>query len=253
MAMKRKIFLAMLNTALTIFITTLVLGSFVLADGANKNIHVFKGGSAGTDGTLATGPLILDTAGNLYGTTFAGGMGATSNWMSGYGTVFELTPESDGSWTEHVLYRFTGGTDGSSPFHSGVTADGAGNLYGTTYQGGAFGQGNVFKLTRNSDGTWTESVLHQFTGRDGSRADSPLTFDRAGNLYGTTALGGEGECGTVFTLIPNSDGSWTHRVLHAFKVAQGYSNVVLDPEGNLYGAAQAGGANKDGVVFQITP
>lgn len=136
--------------------------------------------------------------GTLYGTTNSGGTGACS-----CGTVFEVTKNSDGTWTETQLYSFQGGNDGSTPFAS-VIADASGNLYGTTEYGGSAncsgGCGTVFELAKNSDGTYTESVLHAFTGADGQWPVSALAADFSGNLYGTTQDGGTYDGGTVFKL-----------------------------------------------------
>src|SRR5271170_4832116 len=124
-----------------------------------------------------------------------------------------------GAWAASkykVLYSFTGGSDGSWP-QAALILDTAGNLYGTTILGGAFGDGVVFELMKNSDGTWTESVLYSFAGgTDGVTPSSALTFDASGNLYGTTQDGGASSDGTVFQLVPNSDGTWTESVLYSF-------------------------------------
>jgi uncharacterized repeat protein (TIGR03803 family) len=144
----------------------------------------------GRDGAIPHGGVIFDAAGNLYGTTHNGG-------TSGYGTVFQLTP----SGALNVLHSFTGGSDGAYPA-GGLIADTAGNLYGTTYGGGTGGQGAVFQLTPAG----ALNVLHSFTGGgDGGRPAADLIADAAGNLYGTTALGGANTscpagCGTVFEL-----------------------------------------------------
>jgi len=165
-----------------------------------------------------------------------------------------------GAWAARrykVLYRFTGGTDGSQPF-AGLILDTSGNLYGTTPQGGAFGNGVVFKLTKNSDGSWTESVLHAFAGgTDGATPYAEVTFDTSGNLYGTTQYGGASSAGTVFQLAPNSDGTWTERVLYSFTGgsdgANPFSGVIFDGGGNLYGTTYYGGASGAGVVYKLTP
>src|ERR1700693_956385 len=117
-----------------------------------------------------------------------------------------------GAWAGRkyeTLYKFTrDATDGQAPL-AGLIFDNAGNLYGTTFQGGAHGYGTVFKLTPNKDGSWTENVLHAFTdGKDGGWPFARVIFDPAGNLYGTTAFGGVYDYGTVFELTPNKDGSW---------------------------------------------
>jgi uncharacterized repeat protein (TIGR03803 family) len=214
----------------------------------------------GTDGREPEAGLIFDAAGNLYGTTDDGG---TSN----SGTVFELTPTAGGGWTEQVLHSFNyNGTDGNGPF-AGLVFDAAGNLYGTTTRGGSdqsctYGCGTVFELTPTAGGTWTEKVLHNFSndGTDGNYPEAGLTFDTAGNLYGTTASGGSescfGGCGTVFELTPAAGGTWTERVLHTFGGADGdepRAGLVFDASGNLYGTTFQGGTYDLGTVFELTP
>jgi len=132
----------------------------------------------GTDGASPYAGLVLDAAGNLYGTTVDGG-------TYGRGAVFELTPEAGGGWTEQVLHNFGNGTDGAFPY-AGLVLDAAGNLYGTTCQGGTHGRGAVFELTPQAGGGWTDKVLHSFDPTDGYYPEAGLIFDAAGNLYGTT-------------------------------------------------------------------
>ncbi len=228
-------------------------------------LHHFNG----KDGRDPMAGLIFDAAGNLYSTTFAGGAPELCVPSGGCGTVFKLTPNSDGSWTESVLYSFCSiahCTDGGTS-QAGLTFDAAGNLYGTTPLYGsriAFGYGVVFKLTPNSDGSWTEAVLHQFRGgKDGGHPYANVTFDAAGNLYGTTNAGGAYGGGTVFELTPNSDGSWTENVLHHFNGKDGrgpMAGLIFDQAGNLYGTTEGGGnpscgsySNGCGVVFRLTP
>jgi uncharacterized repeat protein (TIGR03803 family) len=214
-------------------------------------LYSFTGGA---DGGSPWAALVFDAAGNLYGTTWVGG-------ADGKGAVFKLTPNPDGTWTESVLYSFTGGADGAYPA-AGVIFDAAGNLYGTTGGGGADDNGAVFKLTPDPDGSWTESVLHSFTGgADGGGPVTALIFDAAGNLYGTTAGGGSRllnicrglGCGVVFELTPTSTG-WSETVLNEFlgKAADPEAPVIFDPKGNLYGTTWSGTGNY-GVVFEITP
>jgi uncharacterized repeat protein (TIGR03803 family) len=205
------------------------------------------------DGAFPSSGVIFDDAGNLYGTTQTGG-------ASGAGTVFELSPNLDGTWTEVVLYSFTGKTDGQFP-GGGVIFDAAGNLYGTTFLGGASGFGTVFELSPNPGGTWTETVLYSFRGGlDAANPDaSTLTFDKAGNLYGETAVGGNdrcGGCGVVFELSPIGGGSWTETVLYRFDGTDGefpWVGLVFDAAGNIYGTTQSGGAYGNGVVFELKP
>ena len=207
-----------------------------------------------TDGAFPFGGVIFDAAGNLYGATELGG-------DFNAGTVFELSPSPGGTWTYTVLYSFTGKADGYDP-SSSVIFDAAGNLYGTTIEGGAFGDGTVFELSPNPDGTWTETVLYSFQGGlDGSfPSSSTLTFDKAGNLYGEAFGGGNdrcpGGCGVVFELSPTGGGSWTESVPGWFNGTDGWSpwqSLVFDADGNLYGTTQDGGAYGDGVVFELKP
>jgi uncharacterized repeat protein (TIGR03803 family) len=154
------------------------------------------GGFVG-DSQVPLGTLVFDASGNLYGTT-------ASDGQYGYGTVFELTPPAAGGapWTENILHNFKGGSDGSVP-NSGVVFDKAGNLYGTTFFGGSLNSGTVFELSPSGGGTWSETVLHSFTGKsDGGTPFAGLMVDHLGNLYGTTAFGGNFGLGTVFRISP---------------------------------------------------
>lgn len=199
------------------------------------------------DGNSPAAGLIFDQAGNLYGTTQFGG-------ADGYGTVFELTPNPDGSWEEKVLHTFHG-KNGAYP-SAGLIFDQAGNLYGTTQHGGNYGDGVVFELTPNADGTWTEQVLHRFTGNDGVSPDNNLIPDSSGNLYCTTQQGGRDGFGTVFELTPKSSGGWRETVLHAFTDHWGadpVASLIFDAAGNLYGATQGDGTTTFGSVYEITP
>jgi len=221
-------------------------------------LHPF--GSNKNDGARPNAGLIFDSLGNLYGTTSAGGSGGSG----GNGTVFELTLGTNGHWTEQIIYSFAGGSDGSNPL-SDLIFDSLGNLYGTTYYGGtgscASGTvtcGTVFQLTPGSNGVWTKAVLHQFKGgNDGGGPVAGLVFDTSGNLYGTTTGSGGTNAGSVFELIPGTNG-WGEKVLHGFSVgsvggAVPRCRLILDSLGNLYGTASAGGGGGAGLVFQITP
>jgi len=202
------------------------------------------------DGNGPTGGLIFDQSGNLYGTT---GFGGNEACDGGCGTVFELSPNSDGTWTETVLHSFNG-TDGYDPTNSLLIFDKAGNIYGTTQVGGAYGGGTVFKLNAGS-----ETVLYSFCSAsncsDGYGLEAGVIFDKSGNLYGETYGGGAyGDDGTVFKLSPSSDGGWKETVLHSFRGPDGSSPIgglVFDKEGNLYGSTYSGGANNDGEVFKL--
>ena len=141
----------------------------------------------------------FDTAGNLFGTTTAGG-------AHNLGVAFRLSPVSGGGWRETIIHSFTGGADGSDPY-GGLIFDSLGNIYGTTYVGADFttcyppGCGVVFKFSPVSGG-WLGTILHTFTGSDGARPAAALIFDPSGNLYGTTNIGGTGFAGTVFEITP---------------------------------------------------
>jgi uncharacterized repeat protein (TIGR03803 family) len=226
-------------------------------------IYTFMGG---LDGSFPS-HLVLDGAGNLFGTTISGG---TQSTCGGCGTVFELSPYKSGTWEKTVLYSFTDGFDGGLP-SSGVIFDDAGNLYGETYDGGSFacpevGCGVVYELTPES-GRWKFSAVHTFNGVDGSKGSQPsggLAFDSLGNLYGTTGTGGDAACnngngcGTIFKLSPKTGGGFNFTMPAVFTGATGSSpaqGVVADSAGNLYGTTFAGGSAtcNCGVAFAITP
>jgi uncharacterized repeat protein (TIGR03803 family) len=185
-------------------------------------LYNFTGGS---DGGNPRSSLIFDAAGNLYGTTNGGG-------VFGAGTVFELSPNGSGGWSETVLYSFTGGADGSNPY-SNMIFDSVGNLYGTTYEGGANGLGVVFELSPVGT-SWTETVLYTFTGgTDGADPRSGVIMDLAGNLYGTTCGTQPYYWGTVFELTP-SGGGWTERTIYAPEFA-GCAGLTMDAAGDIFG------------------
>jgi uncharacterized repeat protein (TIGR03803 family) len=212
------------------------------------------------DGDAPNSVLILDGSGNLYGMTDAGGKG-------NLGVAFELEHVS-GGWKEHVLHNFPAYSGDGYPPTSGLTQDTAGNLYGTTLQGGSKGCegggcGTVFQLRRGTDGRWKETILYNFpTLKNGAGPQGGLAIDKAGNLYGTAGGGtgpcGGGGCGVVFKMTPPKPGSgkWTYTVLHRFTGPDGALPVaapILDTKGNLYGTTSTGGPNGSGVVFEITP
>ena len=250
--------------------------------GANNNGTVFKVSNNGTETVLysfagatndAGAPeagVIRDTKGNLYGTTYYGGTGKCKTGRLGCGVLFKL----DAAGTETILHSFTGRSDGGYP-KAGVIRDAAGNLYGTTTSGGAFdsycphGCGVVFKVAASGK----ESVLYRFTGgTDGDAPQAGLIRDSQGNLYGTTASGGDLSCeqgggfgcGVVFKV--SKAGKET--VLHSFCPAGGRctdgtfprAGLIQDASGNLYGTAAFGGnmntvcgSSGCGVVFELTP
>jgi uncharacterized repeat protein (TIGR03803 family) len=204
------------------------------------------------DGQWPFGTLILDSSGNLYGTTASGGAYSNPN-CSGYGgcgTVFELTPTGSGEWTYQILHSFNY-RDGAFP-GGGLIFDDQGRLYGTAERGGPSGNGLVFELTPSAGGAWTETVLHSFD--KGGFPVGTLVFDQTGNLYGAAAGGGTEGVGIVFKLTPSQSGSWTQSVLHSFTHESGYdpeAGVILDTSGNLYGTAAYLYAGY-GVVYEIT-
>ncbi|HZQ23066.1 MAG TPA: choice-of-anchor tandem repeat GloVer-containing protein [Terriglobales bacterium] len=210
-------------------------------------LYNFTGGQDGGD---PKGDLIADAAGNLYGVTVFGG-------TTGNGTVYEISPDGTGNWTEKVLHNFQAGIDGGTP-NAGLIMDIAGNLYGTTWAGGAHGQGTVFELTPNGEGTWTNNVIYSFQGlNDGSLPAGSLIFDGAGNLYGTaSATGGYGQ-GVVFQLKHTAQG-WVQRPIHQFvsHSLDGSSPggaLAFDKLGNLYGTTVTGGLGVKGTVYKLTP
>lgn len=219
-----------------------------------------------TDGEYPDAGLVRDDAGSLFGTTSGGGAG-------GAGTAFELTPNKSGTaWTHKVLYRFCGQgggncTDGAYP-EAELLRDAAGRLYSTTQYGGAVNEGTVFALTPPAAGKtrWSEKVLYSFCQladcADGAYPVAGLIEDASGNLYGTTEYGGTRTVGAVFELTPPPAGetAWTETVLYSFCTLVGCSDgeypearLIRDPSGNLYGTTYYGGADDEGVVFELTP
>jgi uncharacterized repeat protein (TIGR03803 family) len=220
-------------------------------DGSGKEtvLHKFNG----VKEWFPVGPLVEDPAGSLYGV------------VQNFGSVFKV----DKTGKETVLYNFGCGSDGCDPA-TGVILDSAGNIYGTTFDGGLGSQccGVVFKL--DADGT--ETVLHTFEGPDGAGPSSPLLMDSGGNLYGMTSGGGNLDCqgglgcGVVYKLSPNSNGTWAETVLYKFCSTSnctdgkfpGGGALIQDAAGNLYGTAIEGGANAGcggsgcGVVFELS-
>lgn len=259
---------------------------------ANSKETILHQFSTAGDGQEPLATVIVDKAGNLYGTTYAGGSGTNcGTLLVGCGTVFELSPASQtgGSWTETILYNFQGGADGAEP--NGLVFDATGNLYGTTQLGGGgnclsdndvmTGCGTVFELSPPTlaGGPWTEKLLYSFTGgSDGAFPDAGMSFDKAGNLYSTANSGGVVNCansgngtatgcGTVFELSPpaTSGGAWTESTLYAFQGGNdgGFpfsAGVVISPTGKIYGAnAYAGGTSEYcqslgcGTVYELAP
>jgi uncharacterized repeat protein (TIGR03803 family) len=242
------------------------------------------------DGANPVNGLIMDPAGNLYGTTNGSVVEGTVFELSPSGggwkeqviylvgvnnvpgltmdvdgnifgtstsTAFELSPNGNGGWTPMVIHTFAGGLkDGSLPEGAPVL-DKRGNIYGATYSGGAKNNGTVYKLSHGKKG-WTEKILHPFKGgtRDGANPYSGSVLDAAGDIYGTTSVGGKSNDGTVYELVaPVGKGSYKEKLLWSFNAADGYyplGSLILDSAGNLYGTA-GGGSSGAGVVFEVTP
>jgi len=278
-------------------LTVVLLAASVLMAGrpaqAQSQTVLYSFCSAGIscpDGEDASSSLIADGAGNFYGTTQSGGIGAGY----GQGTVFEISPDGNGGWKETVLYAFSGEADGGEPV-SPVMFDSQGNLYGTAQNGGAHNYGVVFKLTPTGK-TWTETVLYSFAGgSDGENPEAGLIMDSQGNLYGTSDLcafelspsggswtlqaiyelgGGTRAALTmdpagnlfgvnyfsdVFEISPNGSGGWKPAtIIHTFTGASGdgyypEGTPVLDKAGNLYGTTTNGGASNSGTVYELSP
>lgn len=218
--------------------------AFAICNCPEREVQLHSFGT-GTDGAQPIGGLVLDSAGNYYGTTSLGG-------SSGNGTVFQ-GKRSGYSWTESVIYNFTGGDDGASP-PAGVSVDSHGNLYGTSSFGGSTGDGVIYELSPNASG-WTQVVLYTFQGADdGQNPVGGVIVDANGNLYGTTFDGGINGGGTVYELSPSSNG-WMFKVLYSFTGGYGgpYNKLTFDAHGSLYGVTNSDGANGFGSVFKLTP
>ena len=231
------------------------------ANGPGGTIYGMRNGSAGWEfqtlfdfaGSGSSFPVggLFDNAGNLYGVAGNGG-------ASCCGTVFELKRGANNSWTESVLYSFTGLSDGGGPAGP-LVSNATGKLYGATAFGGDLscqdgsGCGVAFELALSA-GVWTETVLHTFTNSpDGDAPGAGMVFDKSGNLYGTTAAGGADGYGTVFELSPQSGGEWNETVLFSFTNSDGADPTapLLLGLGNIYGTAYAGGEFGWGVVFEL--
>jgi uncharacterized repeat protein (TIGR03803 family) len=235
------------------------------ADGTWKErvLHSFPKFGKSADGSTPEDGVLMDGAGNLYGTTYFGG-------RDGLGIVFKLTPRQAGMWHETILFEFRGGTTGGYP-SAGLTMDKSGFLYGTALFGTKCDScaGVAFKLTPTTKGQWKETIIHDFNSNknnDGVFPTSGLVMDAKGNLFGTTVYGGGqglstcgnlGGCGTVYELSPGAKGSFTERILFRFNDGNGGGvleddRLVMDTAGNLYGTTQFGGTSDNGVVFEIT-
>jgi uncharacterized repeat protein (TIGR03803 family) len=194
------------------------------------------------DGDNPDASLVIDNAGNLYGTTAYGGNACPSD-PNGCGTVFKLSPNGSGGWDETVIYSFSAGADGGYPL-ANVIFDGMGNLYGTADNGGANGYGVVFELSPVGS-NWTEKVLYSFCSQpncaDGVYPISGLLMDSAGNLYGANEA-------NVFELSP-SGGSWTEQVIYN---AAGWGGLAMDASGNIFGLGYSAAVDHP-IAFELSP
>ena len=210
----------------------------------------------GTDGGLPESRVIFGPDGTLYGTTSGGG--------AGYGTVFNLQPPPTACktpicpWTETVIHDFEGtsnGYDGDGPLGD-LAFDQAGNLYGTTTQGGQYDFGTAYELTK-VNGLWTESVLYSFT-NFAPHPHAGVAIDANGNLYGTVPVAYSYCCsyyGAIYELSPSGSG-WTQQIIHYLQQSDGgdpYAGVIFDAAGNLYGATSYYGADNGGTAFELSP
>lgn len=220
-------------------------------------LYQFTGGS---DGAYPSA-LALDANGNLFGTASAGG---STTCSGGCGTVFELSPNTGGGWTESLIHTFIGTTDGSAPFGN-LAFDSAGNLFGLTSAGGPKNWGTAYELSPASGGGWTFSVLFPFDLFNTGGQPEGLALDGAGNLFGATKVGGtNGQAsGGVFRLSPAS-GTWTFTKIFEFYGPGGATpqgNLAFDSAGNLYGSTGQGGmktsvcasAGGCGLIYKLTP
>jgi uncharacterized repeat protein (TIGR03803 family) len=249
-------------------------------------LYSFAGGA---DDANPLNGLIMDSAGNLYGRTYEAGGGSGTifelsksgggwtkqviyNDAPGYAgltmdtagnifgvttdVVFELSPNGHGGWNPTVIHTFSGGSTDGLVAEGTPVLDHAGNLYGTTLGGGSKNNGTVYELSRGTNG-WSEKILHSFQGgsNDGSEPFAGIVFDAAGNIYGTTEVGGNPLAGTVYELVaPVGTGGYKEKVLWKFDTTDGYEPVdslILDSAGNLYGTTPEGGSNGYGVVFKV--
>ena len=210
----------------------------------------------GDDGANPRARVVFGPDGALYGTTTQGG-------VNGRGVVFQLRPPANFChavqclWTETILHTFAiGGNYGAYPGKGDLVFDSAGNIYGTTEDGGDSFGGTVYQLVR-SNGSWTENVLHSFSGgNDGSRPLAGLVMDNQGNFYGTTQSGGSTQAGTVYQLTHSGSG-WTETVIHSFddntEGSIPYGGLIFDAAGHLYGTTSTGGPGFAGGVYELTP
>jgi uncharacterized repeat protein (TIGR03803 family) len=234
---------------LIFFAAALILTSPASAQVSEQVIYSFP--ISGHLGYWPTTPLVY-RSGKFFGTANNGG-GAQCNC----GVVFELAPKTGGGWNYKVLHAFQGSPDGSGPV-ANIVFDGAGNLYGTTLQGGPyFNSGTTYELSPNANGSWTYNVLYSFGNTGDGAYPAGLAIDSAGNLYGPTNGGGVNSAGAVFKLAPGTGGSWTESLIYSFigphDGSNPNANLAIDASGNLYGTTYDYGPNNQGTVFELSP
>lgn len=214
-------------------------------------ISYFSAGGMDPQARIVSGP-----DNHLYGTTFEGG-------SLGWGVVFNLGPAvticktAACGWVEKILYSFQGTPDGGSPGAGDLVWDTAGNIYGTTREGGAAANvGTVYQMTKSGNG-WTEFPIHSFLGPDGASPEAGVILDSNGDLFGTTVEGGLYGFGIIFELTYTTGVGWTQTVLYNFhNLADGkapLAGLTMDSAGNLYGATTQGGSGRGGTVFELSP
>ena len=240
--------------ALAFLVVTFSVGSPApLSAQAFKILHAFGGPG---DGGGAIGGLVMDASGNLYGETEAGGVisGFQVCFPLGCGTVYRLSPNSDGTWSETVLHSFTI-TDGIGGSFSAPILDARGNLFGTA-QHSIPGGGTVFEMTPTANGSWNFSVLHTFNPVGNGYAPYGVVLHN-GSLFGTTTEGGGGDNqGVLFQMTQALPNRWSENTLYVFSSDGGGdynpNGVIFDAAGNLYGTNAYGGAHSDGSVYKMT-
>lgn len=221
-----------------------------------EGLYQFVGGS---DGDAPLARVVFGPDGALYGTTQSGGNGGCTEG-SGCGTVFRLTPHPrpcprfSCPWIETVLHAFTSGSDGELPYFGDLTFDTAGNIFGTTVEGGVHNQGTLFKVSQQ-DGSWTENVAYTFGGGPAQYPESGIVFDSAGNIYGTAGGGSPYDDGLTYELQP-LQGGWTESTLYTFTGGDNGAGpggaLIFDRMGNLYGATVSGGPGTNGgTVYEL--
>ena len=231
-------------------------------------VYSFCSGSSCPDGDEPPTPPIWDGRGNLYGVTVEGGIDKPPCFSTtGCGVIFRMVRNSETTWTYQVLHRFTSSPSASSPPdgewpYGGLVMDAAGNFYGSTWLGGKYNHGTVFKFQSNGSDVWKETLIYDFPNcLQGCMVEGTLAMDKAGNLYGTAAGGtgscGGAACGVIFELSPQSNDQWKYTVLHYLNSSDGgvqpFYGVILDDKGNLFGVTSGFGLAGGGTAFEITP